>query len=139
MSHKHSYLLEAIYHDPPSANIHWREIESLLAHVGATVESVHGARLAAGTAWSCLHHPHNSSTCPRQEIANCASSWRALVWTLSAYDAAQKPGSEDLSKNQARGEESGGEPVFSSLFSSSPFLSSTSSGAATWMSCPASS
>lgn len=33
MSHKHLHLLEAIYHDPPSGNIHWREVESLLLHV----------------------------------------------------------------------------------------------------------
>ena len=44
MSNKHLHLLQAIYHDPPSANIHWREIESLLLHLGATVEAAHGAR-----------------------------------------------------------------------------------------------
>ena len=37
MSHKHLHLLQTIYHDPISANIHWREIESLLTHLGATV------------------------------------------------------------------------------------------------------
>ena len=44
MSHKHLHLLRTIYHDPPSANIHWREVESLLVHLGATIESAHGAR-----------------------------------------------------------------------------------------------
>lgn len=43
-SNKHLHLLQAIYHEPPSSNIHWREIESLFSHLGATVESAHGAR-----------------------------------------------------------------------------------------------
>ena len=49
MSHKHLHLLQTIYHDPISANIHWREIESLLTHLGATVEAAHGGRVARGT------------------------------------------------------------------------------------------
>ena len=28
MSHKHAHLMRSIFQDPPSANIHWREIES---------------------------------------------------------------------------------------------------------------
>ena len=36
MSHKHAHLMRSIFQDPPSANIHWREIESLLHHLGAT-------------------------------------------------------------------------------------------------------
>ena len=44
MSHKHTNLLRAIFHDPISGNIHWREIESLLRHLGASVASAHGAR-----------------------------------------------------------------------------------------------
>ena len=38
MSHKHINLLRAIFHDPVSGNIHWREIESLLHHLGASVD-----------------------------------------------------------------------------------------------------
>ena len=44
MSHKHAHLMRSIFQDPPSANIHWREIESLLHHLGADGESAHGAR-----------------------------------------------------------------------------------------------
>ena len=44
MSHKHAHLMRSIFQDPPSANIHWREIESLLHHLGADVESAHGAQ-----------------------------------------------------------------------------------------------
>ena len=70
MSHKHLHLLETIFHDPVSANIHWREIESLLLHLGANVESVHGARfkIVLNKVEVFLHHPHNSSTCNKQEI-----------------------------------------------------------------------
>ena len=45
MSHKHENLLRTIFHDPISANIHWREIESLLHHLAAEIESLSGARL----------------------------------------------------------------------------------------------
>ena len=63
MSHKHLHLLQAIYHDPLSANIHWREIESLLLHLGATIESAHGARfrIVLNKVEVFLHHPHNRS------------------------------------------------------------------------------
>jgi len=33
MSHKHAHLLETVFHDPISGNIHWREVESLLKHL----------------------------------------------------------------------------------------------------------
>ena len=42
MSH-HLNLLRAIFQDPVSGNIHWREIESLLHHLGAKLEPSHGA------------------------------------------------------------------------------------------------
>ena len=40
MSHKHDNLIRAIFHDPISGNLQWREIESLLRHLGSTVESL---------------------------------------------------------------------------------------------------
>lgn len=70
MSHKHAHLLHAIFADPISANIHWREVESLLHHLGATVESGHGARfrVVLNRVEFFLHHPHNSSTCSKNDI-----------------------------------------------------------------------
>ena len=67
MSHKHASLMRSIFQDPPSANIHWREIESLLHHLGAEVEPSHGARfkVTLNKVEAFLHHPHNSSTCSR--------------------------------------------------------------------------
>ena len=69
MSH-HLNLLRTIFQDPVSGNIHWREIESLLHHLGATVEPSHGARfrVVLNNIEGILHHPHHSSICTKQDI-----------------------------------------------------------------------
>ncbi|WP_153110439.1 type II toxin-antitoxin system HicA family toxin [Propionivibrio limicola] len=92
MSHKHLHLLEAIYRDPPSANIHWREVESLLSHLGATVEPAHGARfrVVLNRIEFYLHQPHNNATCQRQEIKQLREALARAGVTLSAYEASQK-------------------------------------------------
>lgn len=92
MSHKHLHLLEAIYHEPPSANIHWREVESLLSHLGASVEPAHGARfrVVLNKIEFYLHQPHNNSTCQRQEIKQLREALARAGVTLSAYEASQK-------------------------------------------------
>lgn len=88
MSHKHHHLLQTIFHDPVSANIHWREIESLLHHLGATVESVHGARFRV--VLNCvevfLHHPHHSNTCSKQDIRQLREFLAHAGVTLSSYE-----------------------------------------------------
>lgn len=70
MSHKHDQLLQALFHDPVSHNIHWREIESLLHHLGAKIEPAHGARfkLILNGAEGFIHHPHHSSVLTRDHI-----------------------------------------------------------------------
>ena len=45
MSHKHDNLIRAIFHDPISGNLQWREVESLLRHLGSSVESLSGTRV----------------------------------------------------------------------------------------------
>lgn len=89
MSHKHLHLLQTIYHEPISANIHWREIESLLVHLGASVESAHGARfrIVLNKVEVFLHHPHNSSTCGKQEIKQIREFLAHAGVTLSSYEA----------------------------------------------------
>lgn len=69
MSHKHQHLLEAIFTDPPTGNLHWRDVESLLAHLGAET-SYHGARLRVvlNRVEFFLHHPHHGSTCSKQDV-----------------------------------------------------------------------
>ncbi|OFZ94491.1 MAG: hypothetical protein A2Z64_10205 [Betaproteobacteria bacterium RIFCSPLOWO2_02_67_12] len=71
MSHKHQNLLETIFRDPINTNIHWREVESLMVHVGATVENLSGARMRVKLNGyeDMLHRPHHgSSTLGRQDV-----------------------------------------------------------------------
>lgn len=70
MSHKHDNLLRSIFEGPVSGNVHWRELESMLTHLGARVEPHHGAsfRVVLNGVEGFLHHPHNSTTCTKQEL-----------------------------------------------------------------------
>jgi hypothetical protein len=89
MSHKHATLLRTIFHDPVSGNIHWREVESLLNHLGATVEPAHGARfrIVLNGKEIFLHHPHNSSTCNKQDIKLLREYLAHAGVTPSIYEA----------------------------------------------------
>jgi len=91
MSHKHASLLRTIYQDPPSANIHWREIESLLKHLGADIEPSHGARfkITLNKLEFILHHPHNSSTCSRTDIKQIREFLARAGVTLAAYEGGE--------------------------------------------------
>ena len=67
---RHSSLLKAIFQESVSANMHWREIESLLHHLDATIEPIHGARfrvLLNGFEF-VLHHPHHGNEFTKQDI-----------------------------------------------------------------------
>ncbi|MCP4992922.1 MAG: type II toxin-antitoxin system HicA family toxin [Gammaproteobacteria bacterium] len=70
MSHKHARILDAILKGPAAGNIHWRDIESLLHHLDARIESRHGARLRVllNGIETSLHHPHHSGVCDKNEI-----------------------------------------------------------------------
>jgi hypothetical protein len=63
MSRRAANLLHAIFHDPPSGNVHWRDVESLLKHVGASVEPISGARVRVklNRMEGVLHRPHHSN------------------------------------------------------------------------------
>ena len=89
MSHKQANLLRSSFQDPPSANIHWREIESLLHHLGAEVESAHGARfkVTLNKVEAFLHHPHNSNTCSKTDIKQLREVLTHAGVTLSSYEA----------------------------------------------------
>jgi hypothetical protein len=88
MSHKHDKLIHAIFHDPISGNIHWREIESLLNHLGASVEQLSGARVRVllNGAEGILHHPHHSNVLGRQDIRHLREYLARARITPSAYD-----------------------------------------------------
>ncbi len=75
MSHKQDALLRSILQETPGNNIHWREIESLLNHLGAHLEPANGARfkVTLNEVTDFLHHPHRSSVCTRDHIKHLKS------------------------------------------------------------------
>jgi hypothetical protein len=89
MSHKHHALLRAIFHDPVPANIHWREVESLLIHLGATIDPSHGARfkVSLNKASDFLHHPHHNNECSRDLIKQLREFLAQAGVSLSSYEA----------------------------------------------------
>ena len=70
MSQKYERILQSILQEPVSGNIHWREVESLLHHLGAVIEPGHGARLKVmlNGVEGTLHRPHHSGVCTKQDI-----------------------------------------------------------------------
>jgi len=89
MSHKHENLMHVIFEGPASANVHWREVESLLSHLGAKLEPHHGAsfRVLLNGVEGFLHRPHNSNTCTKQEIRHLRDYLASAGVTLSQYEA----------------------------------------------------
>ena len=90
MSHKHEQLLKLIFHDPISGNIHWREIESLLHHVGADVESLSGARVRVTKerVEAILHRPHHhSNELDKQGLIRLREFLARVGVTPSSYEA----------------------------------------------------
>jgi len=92
MSHKHEHLIRAIFRDPVSANIHWREVESLLRHLGAKVEPLAGARVRVmlNGVESILHRPHHSNTLDRQGIRYLREYLSHARVTPSQYEAGRE-------------------------------------------------
>lgn len=88
MSHRHENLLRAIFHDPISGNIHWREIESLLHHLGATLEPLSGARFRAklNGVEDVLHRPHQSGTLDRSGVKHVREFLAHAQVTPATYE-----------------------------------------------------
>jgi len=87
MSHKHKNTLTAIFHDPVSGNIHWRDVESLLQHLGANSDNVHGARVKVvlNDVEFVLDRPHHSGVCGKQDIRQLREHLTAAGVTPSSY------------------------------------------------------
>jgi hypothetical protein len=92
MSHKHAHLLQAIFTDAASANIHWREVESLLKHLGAEIEPSHGARfkVTLNGVTDFLHHPHHGNECTRDLIRHLREFLAHAGVSVSAYEASRE-------------------------------------------------
>jgi hypothetical protein len=89
MSHAHANLLRSIFHDPPSGNIHWRDVESLLRHVGASIEPLSGARIRVklNRMEDVLHHPHHSNTLDVSAVRHLREFLARSGFTPSQYEA----------------------------------------------------
>ena len=92
MSHKHDNLIRDIFHDPVSTNIQWREIESLLRHLGADIESLSGTRVRVKLNGheGILHRPHGGNTLGRQDVQHLREFMARGRVTPSLYEAANK-------------------------------------------------
>lgn len=75
MSKKHQKILQSIMGHNTSSNIHWKEVESLLHHLGAEMHETRGARVVVSLAGSeiTLHHPHHGSTMGKNELHQLGS------------------------------------------------------------------
>ena len=87
MSH-HGALLRTIFQDPINANIHWREVESLLHHLGASVESLNGNRIRVklNRAEAVLHRPHHTHTLDRNGVRALRGFLASAGMTPSQYE-----------------------------------------------------
>jgi len=96
LSHKHASLLRSIFQDSRGGNIHWREVESLLNHLGASVEPAHGAsfKVTLNGVTDLLHHPHHSSVCTRDHIKHLREFLSHAGVSLSSYEAQKKNDSQ---------------------------------------------
>ncbi|MFO1329309.1 MAG: type II toxin-antitoxin system HicA family toxin [Rubrivivax sp.] len=94
MSRHHTQLIRSIFHDPPPHNLHWRDVESLLRHVGVVVEPISGARLRVtlDRHEDVLHRPHGDEL-DRQTVLHVRSFLGRVGVTPAAYEQrGQGPG-----------------------------------------------
>lgn len=70
MHGKHRRTLRAIFADPAPANLRWRDIETLLAALGATVEKAAGSRVSVvlNNVPAVFHRPHPSPEAKRGTV-----------------------------------------------------------------------
>ena len=92
MSNKHRNVLQAIFHDPLSSNVQWREVESLLHHLGATIEPSHGARFRVilNRHEFTVHHPHHGNEFGKSDIKYLRGCLAAAGVSLSSYEEQNK-------------------------------------------------
>ncbi len=88
MSHRHSALIRTIFQDPINTNVHWREVESLLRHVGAEIETLSGNRihLRLNRVEGVLHRPHHAHTLDRNAIRTLRGYLASAGVTPSLYE-----------------------------------------------------
>jgi hypothetical protein len=72
MKRKHQKILEAIFAHPVSANVQWRDIEALLADLGAVISEREGSRVAIVLFGEVrvFHRPHPSPNTDKGAIVS---------------------------------------------------------------------
>jgi hypothetical protein len=94
MSHRTTNLLRTIFRDPPSGNVHWREVESLLKHVGAALEPISGARIRVklNHTEGVLHRPHHSNVLDVSALMHVREILARGGVTPSLYEGRERNG-----------------------------------------------
>jgi hypothetical protein len=89
MSHRHANVIRQIFRDPPSGNVHWRDIESLLRHVDAALEPISGARIRVklNRMEGILHRPHHSNVLTVSALMHVREFLARAGVTPSSYEA----------------------------------------------------
>jgi hypothetical protein len=89
MSRRVASLLRSIFHDPPSGNVHWRDVESLLKHVGASLEPVSGTkiRVKLNRMEGVLHRPHHSNVLDASALMHVREFLARAGVTPSLYES----------------------------------------------------
>lgn len=87
MSHKHKRILKSIFSEPASGNLHWREVESLLNHLGAEILGTHGARftVSLNDVEGQLHRPHHSGALSKHDVRHLREFLARAGVSLSTY------------------------------------------------------
>ncbi len=95
MSHKHEQVLATIFRAPISAYVHWRDVESLLHHLGARMEPHSGGRIhvTLNGHEGVLHHPHHSNVLDRSGIRHLREYLAHARMTPSQYEARNRESS----------------------------------------------
>ena len=91
MSHHHANLIRLIFRDPPSGNVHWRDVESLLKHVGASLEPMSGARFRVrlNRMEDVLHRPHHTSVLDATALRHLRAFLARAGVTPALYETKQ--------------------------------------------------
>lgn len=92
MSKKHVSLIRTIFQDPISGDTHWRGIESLLHHLCANAEPIHGAgdRVLLNDVEGVLHHPRHSYVCSKQDFKRLRQYLASARVTPALYEERHK-------------------------------------------------
>ena len=72
MKRRHQRILELIFSRPTSANIQWRDIESLLVELGAEISEREGSRIAVVlfAEVRVFHRPHPSPNTDKGAVSS---------------------------------------------------------------------